>query len=124
MLMLHTIHEDLGVDFLKMRFSLRRTFLFLKSYTNFLYFLFTTSCLEYKVAFNLLHRYHCDVKNNKFIIVSTTSRKMYVIISTTNQSRPTPLLHIIFSTPPPTRLLVLALHYNQPPYLYSMTDKS
>ena len=58
--------------------------------------------------FNSFHRYHCDVKNNKFIIVIPASRKMSAIISTTPQSRPTSTPPY-FSISPSTSLLVLAI---------------
>ena len=78
----------------------------LRDHTNFLHFSFTTTCLE--VVFNSFYCYHCDVKNNKFSIVSPTSKKMSAIISTTPQSRPTST-PAYFSISPSTRLLVLAI---------------
>ena len=79
----------------------------LKNYTNFLYFSFPTSCLEIKLC-SINFIVTTDVKNNKFIIVSTTSRKMSAIILTTPQSRPTSTPPY-FSISPSTRLLVLAI---------------
>ena len=75
----------------------------LRPLDNFLYFSFTTSCLEIKVC-----SIHFIVTTVMLIIVSTTSKKMSAIISTTPQSRPTSTPPY-FSISPSTRLLVLAI---------------